>query len=77
MQGLISRLDGPVTPVVYLPSIAASPTTPFQIMDSNRMLYGRITTPAHRIENQVGEEWVGNGAGETVTATAIRIEEEL
>jgi len=77
MQGLISRLGGPVTPVVYLPSIASSPVNPFQIMDPNRMLYGRITTPAYRIENQLGEEWVGNGAGETVTATAIRIEEEL
>jgi hypothetical protein len=77
MQGLISRLGGPVTPVVYLPSIATEPNDPFQIMDPNRMLYGRITTPAYRIENQLGEEWVGNGAGETVTATAIRIEEEL
>jgi hypothetical protein len=77
MQGLLSRLSGSVTPVVYLPSVSTSPTAPFQVMDPNRMLYGRIVSPAHRIENQLGSEWVGSGAGEAVTATAIRIEEEI
>ncbi len=48
-----------------------------QIDDRNQFLYGRIVTASHRIENQIGEEWIGGGEGETVTVTAIRIEEEV
>ena len=76
VQGLLSRLQGSVVPVVFLPSIPTS-TAAMQIDDRNQFLYGRIVTASHRIENQIGEEWIGGGEGETVTVTAIRIEEEV
>ena len=76
VQGLLSRLQGSVVPVVFLPSIPTA-TAAMQIDDRNQFLYGRIVTASHRIENQIGEEWIGGGEGETVTVTAIRIEEEV
>ena len=76
LQGLISTLDGPVVPVVYLPSIPTNAETN-QILDPNRMLYGRIVSSSVRIENELGSEWLGTDAGEVVTATAIRIDEEV
>ena len=77
VHGLLSRLEGSMIPVVYIPKIPASIEEAYTIRDRNRFLYGRITSAEHRIENQIGDEWTGNNEGETVTATAIRIEEEL
>jgi len=77
VQGLITALDGPKTPVIYLPSIDTNNAGSTRIVDPNRMLYGRIVSAQHRIENQIGEEWAGDDSGEVVTATAIRIESEI
>ena len=77
MQGLITALDGPKTPVIYLPSIDTANAGSTRIVDPNRMLYGRIVSAQHRIENQIGDEWGGDDSGEIVTATAIRIESEI
>ena len=76
MEGLISSLDGPVTPVVYVPAVSVvttAGTTTETILDPNRMLYGRIVSDRYRIENVLGSEW----ADEVVTASAIRIDEEV
>ena len=77
VQGLLSRLKGSVVPVVFLPSLPTGAGGAFQIDDRNRFLYGRIVTATHRIENQIGDEWIGDGTGEAVTVTAVRIEEEV
>jgi hypothetical protein len=75
MEGLIGSLDGPVTPVVYVPKMAQATgsTTTELILDPNRMLYGRIVSDRFRIENVLGDEW----ADEVVTASAVRIDEEV
>jgi hypothetical protein len=75
MDGIISELDGPVTPVVYLPSlnVTAVGTLTETVLDPNRMLYGRIVSDRFRIENVIGDEW----ASEVVTASAVRIDEEV
>ena len=77
VQGLLARLQGSMVPVVYLPKLPGNTSNSYTIKDRHRFLYGRITSAEHRIENQIGDEWTGNDAGETVTATAIRIEEEV
>ena len=77
VQGLLSRLQGSVVPVVFLPSLPVGAASATQIDDRNRFLYGRIVTATHRIENQFGAEWIGGGVGEGVTVTAIRVEEEV
>ena len=77
VQGLLSRLKGSVVPVVFLPSLPSGAAGAYQIDDRHRFIYGRVVTASHRIENQIGEEWIGGGAGETVTVTALRIEEEV
>ena len=77
VQGLLARLQGSMVPVVYLPKLPTANGNAYTIKDRNRFLYGRIVSAEHRIENQIGDEWTGSNAGETVTATAIRIEEEV
>tara|TARA_R100000655_G_C2977714_1_gene191335 strand:- start:1059 stop:1496 length:438 start_codon:yes stop_codon:yes gene_type:complete len=77
VQGLLARLQGSMVPVVYLPKLPTGNGNAYTIKDRNRFLYGRIVSAEHRIENQIGDEWTGSNAGETVTATAIRIEEEV
>tara|TARA_R110002020_G_scaffold371602_1_gene583172 strand:+ start:1338 stop:4955 length:3618 start_codon:yes stop_codon:yes gene_type:complete len=77
VQGLLSRLQGSVVPVVFLPSLPVGAAAATQIDERHRFLYGRVVTANHRIENQLGEEWIGGGVGETVTVTALRIEEEV
>ena len=77
VQGLLSRLQGSVVPVVFLPSVSTSLSSPSVIYDRHRVLYGRVVTASHRIENQIGDEWIGGGEGEAVTVTALRIEEEV
>jgi len=77
VQGLLSRLQGSVVPVVFLPSVSTSLSSPSVIYDRHRFLYGRVVTASHRIENQIGDEWIGGGEGEAVTVTALRIEEEV
>ena len=77
VQGLLSRMKGAVVPVVFLPSLPSGAAGAYQIDDRHRFIYGRVVTASHRIENQIGEEWIGGGAGETVTVTALRIEEEV
>ena len=76
LHGLIDALDGPVVPVVYLPSVATNAESA-QILDPNRMLFGRVVSRSVRIENETGSEWLGDNLGEVVTATALRIDEEL
>ena len=77
LQGLLDTLGGSLTPVVYLPAIATASAQSTVILNPNQMLYGRITTDRHQIENQIGDEWAGGNAGEVATATTIKIEEEL
>ena len=61
--------------MVYIPrlTVAGAGTDSETITDPNRMLYGRIVSDRYRIENVIGDEW----ASEVVTASAVRIDEEV
>jgi len=71
MEGIISMLDGPNKPVVYLPSVSKA-LNPVTLNRRQQFVAGRITSPA-RIESVVGDEDVD--PGEVFRVASVNITE--
>lgn len=75
MPGLIERLRGAKTPLVYLPAFSPPPngSTIVHITDRTRQLYGRVVSEQVGFKNVVGDE----GATEVLRLGVVRIDEEV
>ena len=70
MEGLIGLLDGPDTPIVYLPSVKKGPADVRQLLGRHEFMAGRLTSPVS-IESVQGEE----GLNEVWRIASITIDE--
>ena len=79
MQSLVDHLDGPHTPIVYIPYIergadssGAIEAKTYLFNEQNGAIYGRITSPI-QLDTVVGDEMTN----EVIRVASVQIEEEI